>query len=97
MRGLKILVIALGIAILVAASVLATLIFERAGRLASAPAAVAQATLALPAGARVLESRIDGNRVMLRAAEAGGEALYVFDAATARLTARYAIATGVAR
>jgi hypothetical protein len=96
----------MGVAILIGASVLVTLIVERGRRLAAAPP-VEQAVapvpsevrahqLALPAGARVVESRLDGGRILLRAALAGGgggEALFVFDAASGRLVARYALTT----
>ncbi len=102
MRALKTLVIAMGIAILVGASVLATLIFERAGRLGSttpaAKPAAAGARFELPPGAAVQESRLDGGRLVLRARLADGrEALFVFDAADGRLAARYDIVTGGAR
>jgi hypothetical protein len=107
MGALKTLVVVMGVAILIGASVLVTLIVERGRRLAAAPP-VEQAVapvpsevrahqLALPAGARVVESRLDGGRILLRAALAGGggarQALFVFDAASGRLVARYALTT----
>ncbi len=53
---------------------------------------MASHALALPAGARVLESRLGEGRVLLRAAlPDGGEALFVFDAATGKPVARYDI------
>jgi hypothetical protein len=97
----------MGVAILIGASVLVTLIVERGRRLAAAPpaeqaaeqavapvpSAVREHKLALPAGARVMETRLDGSRILLRAALAGGgEALFVFDAASGRLVARYVLA-----
>ncbi len=102
MRALKTLVIAMGIAILIGASVLATLIFERAGRIGgSAPVSKSSGTamrLELPAGAAIIESRLDGGRLLLRARLADGrEALFVFDAADGRIAARYDIAAGGAR
>lgn len=105
MRALKALVIILGIAILVGTTVLVTVIIQRGVRLAgqsaparssptaaAVPSGTADRALALPAGAKVLESRLGGGRVLLRAAlPGGGEALFVFDAATGKLVARYDI------
>jgi hypothetical protein len=102
MGALKTLVVVMGVAILIGASVLLTLIVERGRRLAATPPvegaaaaglpAVGAHRLALPAGARVVESRLDGGRILLRAALAGGgEAVFVFDAASGRLIARYAL------
>ena len=102
MRALKALVIFMAIAIVVGVSVLATLILQRAQNLpgavpvAAVPAApmgaVPTQKLLLPGGARVVETRLDGARIALRAALAGGgEALFIFDAATGRPLARYDI------
>lgn len=103
MRALKALVIILGIVIVVGTTVLVTVIIQRGSRLAGAPASAPAATagpakagashaLALPAGAKVLESRLGEGRVLLRAAlPDGGEALFVFDAATGKAVARYDI------
>jgi hypothetical protein len=100
MRALKALVIIMGIAIIAGLAVLVTLIIERGSRLAGdgRPAAVQTApggtrTLALPVGARVLETRLDGDRLALRVALAGaGEAIFVFDASSGRLVTRYDLA-----
>ena len=95
MAGLKALVIIMGIAIIVAATVLVTVMVQRAGDLAAgggqaaAPAAVSSGAapghsrIDLPAGARVVDSDIDGGRILLRIAlVGGGERLLVIDAAT---------------
>jgi hypothetical protein len=101
MGALKTLVVVMGVAILIGASVLVTLIVERGRRLAATPPvegaagspAVGAHRLTLPAGARVVESRLDGGRILLRAALAGGgEAVFVFDAGSGRLVARYVLA-----
>lgn len=99
MRALKTLVIVMGIAIVAGTAVLVTLIVERGGRLAadgpsaSTAAPPVSGRLALPAGARVLETRLDGARIALRAALADGtQALFIFDAASARLIRRLDIA-----
>jgi hypothetical protein len=93
MRALKGLVVALGLAIIVATSVLVTLIAMRAGTLAEGDAAAPPVPLALPAGARVLESRLGDGRLLLRLAlPGGGERIVVFDAASGRPVARYDLA-----
>ncbi len=109
MRALKVLVIVMGIAIVVATTVLVMLIVQRGVRLASgtpesasAPAPVpAQQDaapvrrLALPAGGRVLESRLAEGRLLLRVAlPEGGETLLVFDAASGQPLAEYRIGPG---
>lgn len=51
-------------------------------------------SLKLPAGARVLESRIAAERLTLRAGlKSGSEAIFVFDATSGQLLTRYDIAT----
>jgi hypothetical protein len=105
MRALKTLVVGMGVAILIGASVLATLIFERGTRLAAgnaagdAPAAASSVAVAarhrllLPRGAEVRETRLDGSRIVLRARVGGGnESIFVFDGTDGRLVARYEIA-----
>ena len=102
MRALKALVIIMGISIIAGLTVLVSLILERGSRLAQdyRPAAVKIApagaqVLALPAGARVLETRLDGDRLALRAGLAGGgEAIFIFDAASGQLVSRYDLAPG---
>ncbi len=102
MRALKALVIFMAIAIVVGVSVLATLILQRAQNLpVAAPVAAVPAPsmagvttqkLRLPGGARVVETRLDGARIALRAALVdGSEVLFVFDAATGQPIARYEI------
>lgn len=110
MRALKALVVIMGIAILVGTGALVTLIIERGTRLGGAggpggeieEAAPDSPTetlarshaLALPPGARVIETRLgDGNLALRVALEGGGEAVFVFDAASGALVARYDIAT----
>jgi hypothetical protein len=106
MRTLKTLVIVMGLAVVIGATVLATLIMTRGSRLAGEPQAMPHAamplarpasaplmlSLKLPLGARVLETQIVAGRLTLRAVlKSGGEAVFVFDAASGRLVARYDI------
>ncbi|MDX1483596.1 MAG: hypothetical protein R3229_03850 [Alphaproteobacteria bacterium] len=82
MAGLKTLVVLMGILIIVGATVVVTTIVQRGGMLAEAPA---RGAIALPAGAKVVETRIDGDRVLLRIRLAGGaERILVNDAKTGR-------------
>jgi hypothetical protein len=78
MGGLKSLVIVMGIAIIVGATVVVMTIIQRAGSLA--PAATAK-TIELPPGARVVGQDISDKRILLRIRLAdGGERLIVVDA-----------------
>ena len=105
MRALKVLVIAMGIAILIATTVLVTVIIQRGTRLASGEGVAtpggstsAMSTagsvtkLALPPGAAVRETRLDGDRLVLRARlEDGREAVFLFAVETGALVRRYDI------
>ncbi len=101
MAGLKALVIGMGIAIIIAATVLVTTIVQRgvdmngARGTAAAPAAGA---IALPAGARVVETRMDGGRVLLRLTFAdGAQRLLIVDAQTGARLALHDLVTEGAR
>lgn len=92
MRALKALVITLGIAIIVAATVLATLIVQRTGSLGRAPAS---GTISIPAGARIVESRLDEGRILLRLTlPSGDERLVILDAATGESLATHSLIIG---
>ena len=96
MAGLKALVIAMGIAIIIAATVLITVMIQRAGRMGGAPVTAA---IELPAGARVVETRIEGGRILLRVAlTGGGQQILIIDAETgARLATHDLMRKGKAR
>lgn len=80
MAGLKTLVIVMGIAVIVGATVVVTTIIQRGGALGEP---VAHGTINLPAGARVMETRIDGGRIMLRLSlQDGGQRIFIVDAET---------------
>jgi hypothetical protein len=82
----------MGIAIIIAATVLVTTILQRGlGGNAAAPAAGA---IALPAGARVVETRMDGGRVLMRLSFAGGkQRLLIVDAQTGARLALHDLVT----
>ncbi len=88
MAGLKALVIIMAIAIIVAGTVLVTLIVRSGGEPGGAPAAVKapiNAAIELPAGARVLESSLDGGRILMRIILAGGgQQILIIDADSGR-------------
>ena len=84
MRSLKGLVIGMG-ALIVAG--LAVIVVTIANRTLDGKAAT-EAALALPAGAEVLETALDGTRIALRLRLAdGATAIHVFDLATGRRAA----------
>jgi len=84
MAGLKTLVIFMGIAIIIGATAVATTIIQRGGVLGGASSTpVARGVIDLPVGARVMETRIDGGRILLRLKLAGGGArILIVDAET---------------
>jgi len=90
MRALKILVAVMGVMLVVGlAVVVATIIHRATQRQATAPAASSavpgfgHATVTLPAGARVVEMRDAGGRLVLRLQRVdGSEALLIIDPAT---------------
>ncbi len=87
MRTLKALVIGMGILIVVGTAVIAVMIARRGGDVgpASGGASMTPARIALPAGARVIETALDGDRIALRIAlTGGGERVMIIDARTGR-------------
>ena len=85
MRALKALVIGMGVLIVVGLIVVVVTI---ANRTLDGERPPTEAALALPDGAEVLETALDGNRVALRLRLAdGAEAIHVFDLATGRRVA----------
>ncbi len=110
MAGLKALVIVMAIAIIVGATVLVTVMVQRAGNLDeaaapapmntapvnAAPANMAPANMAieLPIGARVVDSRLDGGRILLRVVLNGGaERILIIDARTGARLATFEVTT----
>lgn len=92
MRALKALVAVLGIAVVVAATVLVTVIAQRAGGLRGAPVT---ASVPLPDGARIVETRMDGGRILLRMTLPNAdERLLILDAATGESVATYDLTAG---
>jgi len=94
MRGLKALVIGMGVLIVAGIVILVVAIVDQAGTLnggtdkaASAPTAFAPQTLALPAGSEVVETRIGDGRILLRLRLSDGSGrLVLIDAATGAMT-----------
>ena len=85
MRTLKALVIGMGIVIVVGTTVMAVMIARRGSDdgTASDTASLTPARIALPAGARVIETALDGDRIALRIAlTGGGERVIIIDATT---------------
>jgi len=88
MRALKILVAVMGVMLVVGLAVVVATIIHRATQrqtpvVASAATGFGHATVTLPAGARVLEMRDAGGRLVLRLQRAdGSETLIFLDPAT---------------
>ena len=85
MRALKALVIGMGVLIVIG---LVTVVVTIANRTLDGGGPPAEAALALPDGAEVLETALDGDRIALRLRLADGTAaIHVFDLATGRRVA----------
>ena len=87
MRWLKASVIVMGILIVAGTAAIAVMLARRAGDdgTGGGAASGAPARFALPAGARIIETALDGDRVALRIAlKGGGERVVVIDARTGR-------------
>ena len=85
MRALKALVIGMGVLIVAG---LATVVVTIANRTLDADGSPTEAAFAIPPGAEVLETALDGNRIALRLRLADGTAaIHVFDLATGRRVA----------
>lgn len=78
MRGLKFLVIFLGVVILGGLVVLGVTIASRTSGQSTAEKPFAAANVALPKGARIEETHTEGNRLILRVVlEGGGERILI--------------------
>ena len=85
MRALKALVIGMGVLIVAG---LITVVVTIANRTLDGGGPPSEAALALPPGAEVLETALDGGRIALRLRLPGGaQAIHVFDLATGRRVA----------
>jgi len=98
---LKALVIGMGILIVAASAVIVVKLAQRGGGAggdggaASAAGSLTPATFALPAGARVIETALDGDRLALRLVLAGGgERVVIIDARTGRRIAAVDLVPG---
>ncbi|HSR56445.1 MAG TPA: hypothetical protein VLN73_09380 [Alphaproteobacteria bacterium] len=92
MAGLKTLVIAMGIAIIIGATVVVMTIIQRAGTLSAPSAAKA---IQLADGARVVESNLDGDRILLRVRGADGtERLLIVRAADGQVVMEFTLGPG---
>jgi len=86
MRALKVLVIVMGAALLAGTAALVTAVVlrvERGGGRATAPEGAPPLHAALPGGSHILATEIEGDRLVVHVALAGGgEAIYLFNART---------------
>ena len=91
MQALKALVIGMGALIVAGLVTVAVTVANRA----AGPGTATEAALALPAGAEVLETALDGGRIALRLRLAdGSEAIHVHDLATGERRATLRIGSG---
>lgn len=87
MRGLKALVIGMGILIVAGLVIVGWAVVNQAGNLSNGSKGFDPAAIDLPAGAVVRETRLDGNRIVVRIdLAAGGSRLLILDARTGELS-----------
>ena len=91
-RALKAVVIILGILILLALGALVAGVLLGTGRRAPAGDAAYQVTLPAPAGARIGEATVDGNRLLLRLEGQNSSELVILDAPSGRVIGRISLA-----
>jgi len=96
MRALKILVVVMGILIVVGLAVVVITIVNRTSRVAvEVPLQTAPATLAIPAGSRIAETALDGDRLLVRLQMPDGTArILVVDSATGKVLRRIDVREG---
>ena len=98
MRTLKALVIGMGILIVVGTAMIAVMIARRGGDggAVGGDASSKTARIALPAGARVIETALDGDRIALRIAlDGGGQRVIIIDVPTGRRVGAVNLITGL--
>ena len=95
MRALKALVIGMGVLIVAGLVTVVVTVANRTLDATDAPAPATEAAFALPEGAEVVETALDGDRIALRLRLADGtRAIHVFDLATGRRVAVARIGEG---
>jgi hypothetical protein len=87
-RGLKAVVILLGALIVVAFGLLVVGMLTRFHAKGSEHTATAENTVALPAGAEILSSDVQGDRLIVRAKTAGRDEIYIIDTGNGHLVGR---------
>ena len=94
-KMVRLLAVSIGVMMIGLMAVLAAVVYKSVGSGGSGPVAGSQLTIALPAGAEVLETSLDGDRLLVRANTAEGLRLFLVSLASGTVVASYRIETGV--
>lgn len=87
-RGLKAVVILLGALIIIAFGLLVVGALTRFHAKSTPNAAAIENTIALPAGAEIVSSEVQSDRLILRVKAQKGESIYIVDTGTGHLVGR---------
>jgi hypothetical protein len=87
-RGLKAVVILLGALIIIAFGLLVVGALTRFHAKSAPNASALENTIALPAGATIVSSEVQSDRLILRVKAQGGESIYIIDTGTGHLVGR---------
>jgi hypothetical protein len=96
-RGLKAVVILLGALIIIAFGLLVVGALTRFHAKGTERTASAENTIALPQGAQIVSSEVQGDRLILRAKTAGRDEIYIIDTGNGHLVGRVQTAAPTAR
>jgi len=87
-RGLKAVVILLGALIIIAFGLLVVGALTRFHAKSAPNAAALENTIALPAGAEIVSSEVQSDRLILRVRAQGGDSIYIIDTGNGHLVGR---------
>ena len=95
-KMVRLLAVSIGVMMIGLMAVLTAVVYKSVGAGSAGPAEGSQLTIALPAGAEVLETSLDGDRVLVRVKSAEGMRMFLISLANGTVVASYLIETGAA-
>ena len=95
-KMVRLLAVSIGVMMIGLMAVLAAVVYKSVGSGGSGPVAGSLLTIALPAGAEVLDTTLDGDRALLRADTPDGMRLFLISLANGAVIASYRIEPGAA-
>ena len=95
-KMVRLLAVSIGVMMIGLMAVLTAVVYKSVGTGNAGPVAGSQLTVALPAGAEVIETSLDGDRALVRANTAEGMRLFLVSLDNGTVVASYRIETGFA-